>query len=977
MPFGAYISALKRGDGEGKLYLTTQYDDSDENENEAGEESPSEEESDWSKIQLEEKGKSADPPQVNARKRKRQTVTSSSEEQESHSSSEPSLSSDSSVVLDLPCSQYPRLPSSFHPPPLDPVLPRPTHALADDFDVCPHLMGNLVLQQTNLWLGDSTEGKSSGLHHDFHDNLYALVAGRKRFVLFPPVAFDYLRPRGTVERVHANGLIEYTPRGQLHVDHPMSTRLPLRSDGLPPGEAARWRLLARKSAVEAANESAAARAGEAHIPKGRRKGKAKMSAEQELLLEKFEDSVQEVFHYLEIEAEGKEEGQWGEDLDSGGERVFYPQRGNGDGEDSVTSSDEDDEVDEDSKDNGNSDVNRDEAALPLGLRQLVLRARAGDELAAHMLAQLMTEVQEENEGYVVGIQQQPQIANSDEDECEDKVDGRVNENDEKHSGSDEDSDGEHVLRIPRRAGNLPGGLRRDELEEYEDYEDVAEGDLLLIEGEDGEFLGSDDDAVEENEAGEEQLAAMAALRSEVTARLRRRGIEPNLMAYSADTPQGSDDGTANSDRDDEDEGEGVGEHLRAAMQAHLEVGGQLIVGDGSTSSSEGSRDSSAFRNSSETSGDQGSDGSLLRPAELRGMDTESSHEYGESSYLESNRESQLFDSFDEDSNLDWNSDLDDGEAALADLEAQAAGREGLLNAARIETSAEDKEPLSFSLIDPVTLHHHFGLSDQQYSGEPASSAHQGERLTRKSKTSRTSSCSSGPKPRKGCPKPLVAELKPGEMLYLPASWWHEVTSQASRSTDPQKGSDIHMALNWWYHPPDNIFGSAKRKKGKGKGGAASSASSAADSALDPFQQPYRDAEVWDEIRNHVRRELSRKSRSARRWKRGNGLLAGSVRSAKNGNIAFYDDNVSSSASSLCGNILRRPSVASASSDVEHYESEGRGVEEQRGASNTKRQRAGNCPRNDTQHEQQQLWRQQQRHQDTTERSKKRIKDEVS
>lgn len=35
------------------------------------------------------------------------------------------------------------------------------------------------------------------------------------------------------------------------------------------------------------------------------------------------------------------------------------------------------------------------------------------------------------------------------------------------------------------------------------------------------------------------------------------------------------------------------------------------------------------------------------------------------------------------------------------------------------------------------------------------------------------------------------ELKAGEMLYLPAGWFHEVLSSGS-----------HCALNFWYHPPD-------------------------------------------------------------------------------------------------------------------------------------------------------------------------------
>lgn len=60
---------------------------------------------------------------------------------------------------------------------VDVSLPPPTDALAHLFPLPgPEIMGNLVLQQCNLWMGNGQSGKSSGLHHDFHDNLYMLVS---------------------------------------------------------------------------------------------------------------------------------------------------------------------------------------------------------------------------------------------------------------------------------------------------------------------------------------------------------------------------------------------------------------------------------------------------------------------------------------------------------------------------------------------------------------------------------------------------------------------------------------------------------------------------------------------------------------------------------------------------------------------------------------------------------------------------------
>ena len=56
-------------------------------------------------------------------------------------------------------------------------------SLQDDVPLCPSLLSPLVPHQVSLWQGRSLKGSSSGLHHDFHDNLYVLIRGRKRFFL--------------------------------------------------------------------------------------------------------------------------------------------------------------------------------------------------------------------------------------------------------------------------------------------------------------------------------------------------------------------------------------------------------------------------------------------------------------------------------------------------------------------------------------------------------------------------------------------------------------------------------------------------------------------------------------------------------------------------------------------------------------------------------------------------------------------------
>lgn len=53
----------------------------------------------------------------------------------------------------------------------------------------------------------------SGLHHDYHDNLYVLLKGQKQFLLFPPETASMMYTNGEIEYVHKNGRIVY--KGQV------------------------------------------------------------------------------------------------------------------------------------------------------------------------------------------------------------------------------------------------------------------------------------------------------------------------------------------------------------------------------------------------------------------------------------------------------------------------------------------------------------------------------------------------------------------------------------------------------------------------------------------------------------------------------------------------------------------------------------------------------------------------------------------
>jgi ribosomal protein L16 Arg81 hydroxylase len=48
---------------------------------------------------------------------------------------------------------------------------------------------------------------------------------------------------------------------------------------------------------------------------------------------------------------------------------------------------------------------------------------------------------------------------------------------------------------------------------------------------------------------------------------------------------------------------------------------------------------------------------------------------------------------------------------------------------------------------------------------------------------------------------IEVTLKAGEMLYIPAGWFHEVRSVGAAAVHDEEGG--HMALNYWFHPPDS------------------------------------------------------------------------------------------------------------------------------------------------------------------------------
>ena len=116
-----------------------------------------------------------------------------------------------------------------------------------------------------------------------------------------------------------------------------------------------------------------------------------------------------------------------------------------------------------------------------------------------------------------------------------------------------------------------------------------------------------------------------------------------------------------------------------------------------------------------------------------------------------------------------------------------------------EDHDENGEPSSFSRIPTSLLHKHLSLPTTAVSTNFDSST---EFDLSKAST------------------PFVVDINPGEMLYLPASWWHEVTS----SSPENSRNNVHMAFNYWFHPPDGL------KK---------------------FDEPYQDDIIWGYLRGRV------------------------------------------------------------------------------------------------------------------------------
>ena len=100
-------------------------------------------------------------------------------------------------------------------------LRAPLSALSGDMNI-PGFLLSTAVTHANFWYGvsHSVNGSKSRLHNDGGDNLYVLLAGTKKVVLFSPADALNMYTFGKVVHVHPNGRVEYEDVPHAHFGRP-------------------------------------------------------------------------------------------------------------------------------------------------------------------------------------------------------------------------------------------------------------------------------------------------------------------------------------------------------------------------------------------------------------------------------------------------------------------------------------------------------------------------------------------------------------------------------------------------------------------------------------------------------------------------------------------------------------------------------------------------------------------------------------
>lgn len=721
----------------------------------------------------------------------------------SSSSSPPSSSTPASERVSIAEATLPAIDLDFS-------LPPPTDALAHLFPLpTPKLMGGLVLQQCNLWMGNGTTGKSSGLHHDFHDNLYLLLSGRKRFLIWPPSAQRWLEPHGTLQKIHYNGFVEYAIRGQ-----PI-----LRPDGLTTREALAWLVRARKRAILEADERAAWVAGEGEKVKTLRKGKARQTYEQADAAERL--------HVAEAQL-----------------LLMDAEHGDSLSDVSEAESDADD----------SDDASEDDIGI-FGNEGVATESGDGDSDLEELLRQHTQHRDSQRKSGDLAV-----------NDAENSDSGASFVDDSSTSGelkemSDESISSEpprkrsraHAmpkLRIPR--GGLPGGLRGSVDDLDGDGSDALSGEMSDDDGAEVLWIGEDGDDIDDFDNADDELAALQ-MRAAVLSRMQRRDASQNLPSPTAMAGDSDPELELASDSSFEP---------RPANTIQL-LGREGSVDDGEGSAVLSSGDEDDWAKLTENHGQAATFTSSGSESGSESNDTDHASLRINGNVGRAVQDKVRLSDFklpDVKKNMEQLAFL----ANMQDVPREISGAEvddDEEDEDEDEESGEDDDaPPSFSRIRPQVLHWYFGIPDDPTAPCPHPS-------------DQPPTCETGEMllaPRKGCPRPIEVHLRPGQMLYLPAGWYHEVTSYCDESdnaqsmesgnvNDNETDANVHMALNYWFHPPTAVRRHPLRPPPRTRPKGMSSSRSEADEldGLPSAAHPYMDEEVWTEIRQTVRSRVDK------------------------------------------------------------------------------------------------------------------------
>jgi hypothetical protein len=269
------------------------------------------------------------------------------------------------------------------------IVSPPVTCLEEDIPKVPNLFSNLVVANVNMWFGHTTDGKptTSGLHHDFHDNLYILLRGEKKITLISPAEAENLYTVGRISKVHPNGRINYHGQPQTRADgSDLAADAALKASQ-------RLQEVARRLAQAGAAGADAVGGGQAGAGSGEGEGDSELEDELDRALEDVldaemmgEDDYDDEDDDEEDEDEGDaEEGNSGDDdgeaRDDSEERDFSGSSEEGsEGESSA-----EDEVASDAEDSdcgSDEDLRRAKDLLGKGLRSALAAAAAGNKRAA-------------------------------------------------------------------------------------------------------------------------------------------------------------------------------------------------------------------------------------------------------------------------------------------------------------------------------------------------------------------------------------------------------------------------------------------------------------------------------------------------------------------------------------------------------------------------------------------------------------------